>query len=360
MKKLILSLFIIATSPTFAMDINVVTSEPTQTAESEDSGCSDCHQKTYSFVTMRNYPHPGAIKNCKTCHIKQTVPGKKIDVATHSMETLVFLEVEDKISYSVRVRVKDRADREAVSGEVKFMTSTVTTNITNDNMPPLISNFRVEELNEGVFYSVVLAWDTNELSTTAMEYGLKGAPVTLLSMGDQCTMNHRISLSGLMSGKVYIFRGISKDPFGNTARTEDLLVKVENPFSNKKAEPDVIPSVEDVSVVKVVDKTALRWKSNKETAAVVELSEVVSSEKFSKEPHYPGLTDLPFSGLDGCMSEGCHKATGNLEWNTAKPSGDLPLLKGYIMLCTTCHTPHGGEYSYILRKDSQELCISCH
>jgi hypothetical protein len=309
MKKLILSLFIMALGISFtgATYGTIATSTLTfASAESEESVFINCHQKTYSIVITQKSLYSGKRRDCKRCHIKQveTEARKDIPVLTYAMENLIFLDVRHKSSYSVRVKVKDSEGRKAVSSEVRFTPSTVTTNITNDNMPPLISNLRVEELKEGVFYSAVLAWETNELSSSAVEYGFQGAPVNLFSMGNQYTTNHRIIFSGLVSGKVYIFRVISKDPFGNTAGSEDLRVSVENPFSDKKEEElGEWPSVKEVSVVKVGEKIALRWKTNIETAAVVELSEVVSSERFSKEPPYLRFIEPLYTGLYDCISE---------------------------------------------------------
>jgi hypothetical protein len=93
---------------------------------------------------------------------------KEIPVEAYTMESLIFLDVEDKTSYSVRVRVKDRAGREAISEQVSFTPSTLATKMINDNMPPLISKPRVEELRGGVFYSAVLAWDTDKPCTSAV------------------------------------------------------------------------------------------------------------------------------------------------------------------------------------------------
>jgi predicted CXXCH cytochrome family protein len=201
-----------------------------------------------------------------------------------------------------------------------------------------------------------------------VEYGLPDASHTLLSMDDQYTKDHRMTVGGLYPEKEYILRVISKDPFGNTAMSEDLRVEIKNPFSKKAAEPDVFPSVEEVGAVKVGKKTALRWKTNIETAAVVDLSTAVTAEP-SKEPHYPGFVDYKYRGLYGCLTKDCHEGTihrglshptGTLSWRKVKTPPDLPLFGGSVILCITCHTPHGGEHSLRLRKVRVELCASCH
>jgi predicted CXXCH cytochrome family protein len=320
-------------------------------------------------MNKQKFVHPGAKRDCKKCHIKQVETEKEISVETYAMGNLIFLDVKDETSYSVRIRVRDREGRGAVSEEVKFTPSTITMKMINYKTPPLISNPRVEEVREGVFYSVELAWDTDEHSTSAVEYGLPGVPANLFSMGEIYTTDHRMTVGGLLPGKDYIFRVISRDPFGNTARSKDLRVKVKKKPSPKKDEPGRWPSVRGVGVVKVGEKTALRWMTSVETAAFVDLGEVVSGEGRSRGPHYPGFADHRFRGLYSCLSEGCHKGkihrktshpTGSLSWKKAVRAPDLPLAAGGIMLCATCHTPHGGDHSFRLRKEERILCTACH
>lgn len=293
-----------------------------------------------------------------------------IPVETYSKETVVFLDLEGSayVSYSVRVRVKDRAGREAEPKELKFKPSKLDTNITNNNAGPLISNLRLEEFVEGIFSSAELTWATDEPSTTVAECAPQGEPATRVSTSSHYTTDHSITIRGLAPGKTYILRAISTDPFGNTALSEDLRVEIKDPFSNGSGEPGVSPSVEELGVVKINGKYALRWKTNKETAGVVELMRVLPSQILSIEPHYPGLAEPQFAGLEGCTYE-CHKGsvhkrvshpTGRLPWKKAVRARDLPLLNENVMLCTTCHTPHGGMHSHILRKEKTELCSSCH
>lgn len=337
--------------------------------EEKVEGCVACHQKTYATLVKQKFIHPGAQRDCKRCHIKQVEKVREIPAEVYAKESLIFFDVEEKTSSIVRVRVKDRAGREALSGQLTFTASALTKEMINDNKPPLISNLRVEELSGGVFYSAVLAWDTDKPCTSSVEYGLPGAPANQFAiMGGQFTKDHRLSVGGLYEGREYVLRVTSKDPFGNAARSEDLSVETVKPFSTVTVKPDVFPSVEDVSVLNVDGKTALSWKTNVETVAVVDLSTSVVAGP-SNDPHAPGFAELKYRGLYGCLTEDCHKGkihkawshpTGTLSWKKVKPPPDLPLLDGSVILCITCHTPHGGRHNYRLRKAELELCISCH
>jgi hypothetical protein len=277
------------------------------------ASCVTCHQRTYLTMVRQKFVHPGAERDCKRCHIKQSEKVKEIPAEVYAMESLmmeslIFLDVEEKTTSTVRVRVKDRAGREAVSDEVSFATLTFTEKIIDDEMPPIVTNLRVEELRGGVFYTAVVAWDTDKPCKSVVEWALPGAPVTRLSIGDQYAKDHRVAVSGLSEGRQYTLRVISKDPFGNTAGSEDLTVETSRLFSKEIEEPDEFPSVEEVSVVKVGEKTALRWKTNIETTAVVDLSSGITQET-SDDPHFPGgvfTAALPGTATRVRSIKSCH------------------------------------------------------
>lgn len=56
---------------------------------------------------------------------------------------------------------------------------------------------------------------------------------------------------------------------------------------------------------------------------------------------------------------GYHPLDG-LHYSVLSSKEDLPLKEGKIV-CTTCHEPHGKtEHSGLLRKNTNDLCFSCH
>jgi predicted CXXCH cytochrome family protein len=283
---------------------------------------------------------------------------------------MVFLDVDERLTYSVRIRVRDSSGKEAVSSELRFTPETVSKTVYNDNAAPTISDFRVEELRKGIFYSASLAWDTNEHSISTLEYGFPGASLIQISNKNQYVTDHRITVGGLLPGRNYIFRAISKDPFGNTSRSEGLTVEVKVPFSSKIVESDAWPSVRGVRVLKIGQKTALLWKSNKKTTAVLDIGQAMERDERSRGgPHWPGFAEFQFRGIDACLSDGCHKGrihrkgshpTGRLIWKKAKKPVDMPLYEGDVMLCVTCHTPHSGDHKFRLRMTELDLCTACH
>lgn len=338
--------------------------------ELKESGCIGCHERVYSSILRYNKQHPRASDECRTCHITDMSPAKEIPIDTFTKENLIYLDVANMVNYRVKVRIKDREGKEAASPEIGFTPSSVNEVILDDKKPPVISNVKVEEIKAGIFYSAVITWETDEPSTSQIEYGLSKKYGDVSSLDNKFTKEHRVLLERLELGEKYHVMAISKDPFGNTNKSEDFTFKVKKPFLERQDEDQARPTVENIKVVKVSGKIALSWKANKKAASVVELTEMLSRKDItSKEPHYPELTTIKYAGLDGCVNQNCHVGgghkrfshpTGLLSWMTISPSPDLPLAGNAIMLCTTCHSPHGGNYAHMLRKEENKLCTSCH
>jgi len=342
----------------------------TAAIELREAGCAGCHEKIYSAKLRYKKQHLETSEQCQICHIKDLAVVREIPINDFTRGNLIFLDVSDIVNYKVRVKVKDREGKEAESQEISFIPSSIYEKMLDDKKPPVISNIKVEEVKAGVFYSATITWETDEPSTSQLEYGPSKKYGFVSPPIDRYTNEHRVIIERLEPGEKYHIRAISKDVFDNIVRSDDFTFKVKKPFLEKQDEPNLKPSVDNIKVVKIGEKTALFWKANKKTTSQVELAEVVSRKNIaSEEPHYPGLTTKKFAGLDGCISGDCHKGsihkktthpTGLLSWHKVTPAPDLPLAGGTMMLCSTCHTPHGGDHNHILRKAENNLCISCH
>lgn len=337
--------------------------------EMQEAGCIGCHEKIYSSIIRYSKQHPRASEECQMCHMTDISATREIPVDSFTKENIIFLDVTDIIKYRVKVKIKDKEGKEMVSPEVDFTPSSIYERMADDKKPPTISNLKVEELKTGIFYSAVITWETDEPSTSQVQYGLSNKYGDASLQDNKFIREHRVIIDQLITDEKYHVVAISKDPFENTARSGDFTFKVKKPFLEKQEETQAGPSVESIKVVKIGDKTALSWKTSKKTTAVVYLAIISRKNIISKEPHHPGLTTLRYAGLDSCSNQGCHKGsihkkashpTGSVSWMKATPSSDLPLAQGSIMLCATCHTPHGGNYDHILRKEENKLCISCH
>ena len=85
-----------------------------------------------------------------------------------------------------------------------------------DIVPPFISNISVSAGLD----SALITWQTDELSDSVVEYGLTAAyGNTEQNLTD--TLNHSISITGLIPNTVYHYKITSSDPSGNSQSTAD-------------------------------------------------------------------------------------------------------------------------------------------
>ena len=112
-------------------------------------------------------------------------------------------------TYNYRVRSKDAAGNQAVSGNFTFATTAAP-----DTTAPVISAVTSSGMSAT---GATISWTTNEASDTQVEYGTTtayGSPTTL--NGSMVTA-HSQGLSGLAASTTYNYRVRSKDAAGNQA-----------------------------------------------------------------------------------------------------------------------------------------------
>ncbi len=145
---------------------------------------------------------------------------------THSMFITGLL---DNTVYKMQVQGRDTYGNLAESEVVEF-----TTDI--DTRPPVITKLVVETANQGTGKDakaqIVVSWETNEPSTSQVEYGIGvgGQNYTARSLEDT-SMNkvHVIILSDLKPGTPYSVRAVSKDAVGNTGESLDYTIVTKIP-----------------------------------------------------------------------------------------------------------------------------------
>jgi predicted CXXCH cytochrome family protein len=123
-------------------------------------------------------------------------------------------------------------------------------------------------------------------------------------------------------------------------------------------EPPGRLTISRVSLRRLPEGGQLGWQTNLKADAEAVYWPAGGAE------HLP-LKDERRSGIEGCRE--CHPPTA---WVVSHPVGirlapsmegcNLPLGEGAEIICATCHDPHGSRQAYILRKDQDDLCRSCH
>lgn len=160
-------------------------------------------------------------------------------------------------TYHYRVLSKDAAGNLALSGD-----NTFTTPAPPDNTPPTLSGITASSLTSN---SAVITWNTDEPSTTRVEYGLTTAYGSLSALDATLAINHTRTLSGLNPSTTYHFRVISKDAADNTAASGDRT------FTTSAAPDTTAPLLSAIAAETVTATSAvISWTTNEAATAQVE------------------------------------------------------------------------------------------
>ena len=160
-------------------------------------------------------------------------PGEQFTLTTDSMGPGTVLRDPDKATYSCEEVVTLTAEpgpgaaflgwSGALAGTTNPATlivvanSTVTATFEPDTTPPVISN-----VNLGRYpTSATVSWDTNEPTTGMVEYGTTSAYELGSVASSTLSMTHAVSLPGLTPQKLYHYRIIAEDAFGNSVNGSD-------------------------------------------------------------------------------------------------------------------------------------------
>ena len=153
---------------------------------------------------------------------------------------MIISDLQDDMDYTMVVKGKDIGGNEAVAVKVDFKTSL-------DLRPPIISNLNVDSVVNGVgdqaVGKVVVSWDTDEQSTSQVEYGEGTGSDYPSKTQDDSTLvkNHVVTVSELKPGLVYHLRVVTKDKMGNVSQSYDNVVVM--PKATKSALDLVVGSL---------------------------------------------------------------------------------------------------------------------
>jgi len=163
--------------------------------------------------------------------------------------------------YHFRVISTDPHSNRAVSGDHTFRTLA-------DDQPPIISNIRVINITTT---SAEIVWDTNELATSQVDWGLTSAYGNETPIDFTYVTEHHVILTGLTPDTLYHFRVRSYDMAGNGAVSGDntfrTLLTVE------------YPEILDVQIVDITQTSArVIWDTNEPADSAVDYGELVTYE----------------------------------------------------------------------------------
>ena len=146
-----------------------------------------------------------------------------INLSLTKTHEAIIKDLADETEYSLAVTGKDLVGNQAEYPVQKVKTA-------NDFRPPLIENFNTETTITGIGdearAKLVITWDTDEPSTTQVEYGVgTGGSYAETSQEDKTlTSNHSVAITGLNPATIYHLHAVSKDKAENIAKSEDTVI----------------------------------------------------------------------------------------------------------------------------------------
>lgn len=164
-------------------------------------------------------------------------------------------------AYHYRVKSQDAAGNLATSSDYTFTTDSPPP---PDTTPPVISNVRVIAKDSS---AAVIAWDTNEMSTSQAEYGLLVSYGSSTVADNNRVLQHQVSIGGLNASTTYYYRVVSKDAAGNEAKSDGASFSTEAVGSSPITPDNPLPAdtaapaaIKDLSVSDTGDTSAiLSW-----------------------------------------------------------------------------------------------------
>ena len=371
------------------------------------SNCLSCHDNIYRRGIENFYPHsPFVNKECATCHLGQKNMVSKRDEVVISKEIVApilfssysYLKennvlIEDLISeatYDINIIVEDQSGHTLEKKYTGIIPARLQDAMADDREPPLISDITASPIKKAVFLETTIAWDTDEPSTSCVEYGFSDQYGQYTSEDIALSKHHIVNLHELTSGKTYHFKVKSRDISGNEAVSKDYVFNTTSlqaldvaatKYKKKKAEELAITSeliflfgsklglyIEATNPAKVTVE-CLKVKE----AALTSEAELLTSPTASADAHKSANgQDRPLVTKEELTIKGCDRCHPSEILGVSHPVGiavkmgtnvpdDLPTLKGGIITCVTCHDVHGGDRKYFARKEiTKDICITCH
>lgn len=119
-------------------------------------------------------------------------------------------------TYHFRVKSRDEAGNETISADRTF--TTLESEPGADTTPPVFSNIRATDVT---MVSAVIAWQTDEVATSQVEWGLTTDYGNSTTLDETLVASHTAALTGLEYATTYHYRVKSTDAAGNPATSGD-------------------------------------------------------------------------------------------------------------------------------------------
>jgi hypothetical protein len=181
-------------------------------------------------------------------YITETGMLSDYSLMSHSVD---LMQLQRGKLYYYRVRSTDINGNMVESEEHTFTTDM------GDVTPPVFTSGPTAALTSGT--TIVVTWETDELSNTLLEYGITAVDTYSVGRQDELTTFHQLSVSGLQPDQLYQWRAKSKDASGNLAVSKTQTINTL-----------LSPSITDVRITDITLSSALiAWKTSIPTTSIV-------------------------------------------------------------------------------------------
>ncbi|MEI7740979.1 MAG: fibronectin type III domain-containing protein [bacterium] len=190
-----------------------------------------------------------------------------------------------------------------------------------DTIAPVIFNIRVPVIG---FTNAEVAWDTNELANSYMEYGLTTA-YELGTVGNGAyVFSRQIPIAGLTAGTLYHFRLHSTDPSGNSAVSGD------NTFTTLAIADVIPPIISGVTVTNITSTSAtINWATDEPANSTVNYGLTVTYDGNVFEPQFITTHAINLIGLTPLTLYHFQVISADASGNSAtSPDGNFTTLPG--------------------------------
>lgn len=175
-------------------------------------------------------------------------------ITVHSVD---LIGLSSDTLYHFRVRSADLFGNEAISTDQTFRTLAGP-----DLIPPIISNIQVINITQT---SAAVTWQTNELATSKVEYGLTPSYELGAVISSDLVASHSLPLSGLTPNTLYHFRVSSTDASSNEAVSSDQTFMTLSPTDTTP------PIISNIKVINITETSAeITWQTDEPANSVVQ------------------------------------------------------------------------------------------
>jgi len=182
-------------------------------------------------------------------------------------------------TYYIAVTAYDLADNESAKSEWA--------DITPDLTPPTFSNINAGSITEN---SVTVTWDTNEPSTSRVEFGETIAYGSQTVLDANLVTSHSVLVNGLDAWTTYHYRVKSNDGDGNQGISGDNVFTTDDTTN---------PVITDINVIDIGDNgVTVTWTTDEPATSRVDYGETAGYGDDVQESSLVTSHSLSITGLD--------------------------------------------------------------